>query len=61
MTEESMRPAWWRIVPKRRASDLYRRRFDTREEAQETLAIMRCRRTHKVVAYNDVGKRLPDA
>lgn len=52
-------PGWWRVVPRRKAADVYPRRFDSRAEAEHTLAMMRRRRTHKVVAYNIEGKRLP--
>lgn len=51
-------PTWWRIVPKRKARDVYVKRFDSYEEAEQALNLMRRRHTHKVVAYNAVGKRL---
>lgn len=52
--------AWWRIVPRRRAADLYRRRFDSRAEAESVLALLKRRKTHKVVGYNEQGKRVGD-
>lgn len=60
MTPPSQSSAvWWRIVPKRSARDIYRRRFDSREQAEHTRALLRRCHTHKVVGYNAAGKRLP--
>ena len=48
--------AYWRIVPRRSAPDVYRRRHSTRDDAMETLTAIRKHNTYKIVAYNAAGK-----
>lgn len=53
-----MNTAYWRIVPKGAAADVYRRRFTTRAAAEFVLGSLPRRRFYEAVAYNDSGKRL---
>lgn len=53
---ESDAIAFWRVVPKRSAKDLYRRRFDTRDDADRMLAMLIYGRHYKVAPFNQHGK-----
>jgi hypothetical protein len=51
-------PAWWRIIPKYKAPDRFARKFGSRSEAEEILAVIRRRSAYKIVPYDYTGKRL---
>lgn len=52
--------AYWKIVPRRGAPDLYHGRdFPSQADAEALLAAMRKRIRYKVVGFNAAGKRVP--